>query len=449
MSQKDIFASAQIVAFNPILKESLDVRIQYFLYLKKMLKIAKYPKNKYTEAQLALYKETLCEDIEVPKYRNHISFDPHFCYLLPYDLAMLLEFRSMNDKSKEIKKIIYTIIGNFKLPKEQLSFLYREFDAAFGNLSAWKDVMKNDIAKGFDQYLNLVRKNISFIQSNPYNILITATMSAGKSTLINSLVGKNISLMQNMSCTSKIHTIISKPLEDGVTSEDDHELSLNASQQDLLDDNEENDSSNITVGTYFNGELGGKRIVLFDSPGVNSSENEDHKQISHQMVKSKNYKLMLYVLNATQLGTTDDEQYLEAIKQQIGETKIIFVMNKADQLISEDDNFLDSIEKQKKFLISKGFKDPLICPVSSRAAYLVKKSKVEELRRIERREMENLMDKFELQRLSDYYEKNLGCSHISSNNETDELFVNCGFSHFEKIITNLYNGGKKNGTDLY
>ena len=76
----------------------------------------------------------------------------------------------------------------------------------------------------------------------PYNILITATMSAGKSTLINSLIGKNISLMQNMACTSKIHTIISKPLEDGVSSEYDHDLSMAASIEDLLSDNEDNKS---------------------------------------------------------------------------------------------------------------------------------------------------------------------------------------------------------------
>ena len=273
-------------------------------------------------------------------------------------------------------------------------------------------------------------------------------MSAGKSTLINSMVGKNISLMQNMACTSKIHTIISKSLEDGVSSKYDHDISMNVSKEDLLSDNEDNKSYKLTVGTFFNGELSGKRITLFDSPGVNSSENVDHTEISQRMIKSRKYNLMIYVLNSTQLGTTDEEYHLEIVKQSLGRAKIIFVMNKADQLISEDDNFLDSIESQRKFLVSKGFKDPLICPVSSRAAYLVKKSKIEKFSRIERREMENFMDKFERQRLSDYYEKNLGCPHISTNNEVDALFVNCGFAHFEKIIANLYDGGKQNGTGV-
>ena len=58
------------------------------------------------------------------------------------------------------------------------------------------------------------------------------------------------------------------------------------------------------------------------------------------------------------------------------------------------------------------------------------------------------MDKFEIQSLADYYEETLGCLHISVNNEADALFVNCGFAHFEKIIANLYNGGKANGTGI-
>src|SRR5699024_11081971 len=143
----------------------------------------------------------------------------------------------------------------------------------------------------------------------------------------------------------------------GVSSEYDHDLSMDASKEDLLSDNEDNKSYKITVGTFFNGELGGKRIILFDSPGVNSSENVEHTEISQRMIKSRKYHLMIYVLNSTQLGTTDEEHHLEVVKQRLGRTKIIFVMNKVDQLISEDDNYLDSIENQRKFLVSKGFKN--------------------------------------------------------------------------------------------
>ena len=448
MKQQDIFASTQIIAFNPILKETTEIRTQYFTYLRRLIRVVRWDKSKYTKAQIKFYKDTLCGEQTGPTHIKNITFDTRFCYLLPYDLVAMLAFHSKISNSEKIKTIIDKIVSDFNLPKEHAEFFALEFEAALGSLSAWENVLSSNLTKGFKRYLKLVQQNINFIKMKPYNILITATMSAGKSTLINSLIGKNISLMQNMACTSKIHTIISKPLEDGVSSEYDHDLSMAASIEDLLSDNEDNKSYKITVGTYFNGELGGKRIVLFDSPGVNSSENVEHTEISQRMIKSRKYRLMIYVLNATQLGTTDEEYHLEMVRQRLGRAKIIFVMNKADKLISEDDNFLASIDGQRKFLISKGFKDPLICPISCRAAYLVKKSKTEKLSRIERSEMENFMDKFEVQRLSNYYEETLGWPHISTNNEVDALFVNCGFAHFEKIIADLYNGGKVNGTGI-
>ena len=448
VNRQNIFASAQIIAFNPILKESVDIRTQYFMYLRKLIREVRWDKRKYTKAQIKFYQDTLCGDPKVSAYTKEISFSPRFCYLLPYDLAAMLAFQSKIVNSGKVTVMVDKIAADFNLPKEHAEFLSLEFKAALGDPLAWDSILRSNLTKGFKRYLKLVKKNINFIQARPYNILITATMSAGKSTLLNSLVGKNISLMQNLACTSKIHTIISKPLEDGVSSEYDHNLSMDASEEELLRDDDENKSHKITVGTYFNGELGGKRIIFFDSPGVNSSENKEHTEISRRMIKSRKYHLMIYVLNATQLGTTDEEHHLEIVKQMLGRGKIIFVLNKADKLISKDDNFLDSIDSQRRFLVSKGFKKPLICPISCRAAYLVKKSKTEGLSRIERSEIENFMDKFEVQRLSDYYEKTLGCPHLSANNEVDTLFVNCGFAHFERIIINLYDGGRTNGTGV-
>lgn len=448
MELQDILASTQIIAFNPILKESVEIQIQYFMYLKMLMSHVGWNITQYTKAQIDFYEEKLCGEQELPKGKIEYSFDPRFCYIMPYDISIMFGFHQEIKNSDKTEMIVDKICIDFKLPKEDRAFLFKEFEAALGNQRAWSDVLKSRPIRGFKKYLNIVRKNITFILENPYYVLITATMSAGKSTLINSLVGKNISRMQNMACTSKIHTIISKSIEDGVTSEYDYNLSLNASREDLLSDNAENKSSKITVGTYFNGELAGDRIILLDSPGVNSSENIEHMKISYQIIKAKSYQLILYVLNATQLGTTDEEYHLQTVKEYLGHTKIIFVMNKVDQLMSEEENLLDVIERQRKFLISKGFKKPIICPVSSRAAYLAKKSKQEDLSRLERYEIENYMDKFERQSLSDYYEKLLNCSSIVTDNELDALLVNCGITYLEKIIDNIYNGGKIYGSSI-
>lgn len=445
--KQDIFASTQTLAFHPIRKENGEIQRQYFKYLKQLLRRTRWNQETYTKAQIAYYREQLCHVKENSKKAEELSFDSRFCDLLPYDFAAMTGIFHKEEDSSIFRQVAqsflkinltFEISMDFSLSLEQKDRLRRGFEAAFGDPDAWEDVLRDKALKPFRQYLRLVRQNNDFVCQKPYNILITATMSAGKSTLINALVGKNISLAQNMACTSKIHIIVSKPFEDGATSEYDHDLLMNASQEDLLTDNSDNRSSKITVGTYFNSALGGKRIVLLDSPGVNSSENADHTEISQQFIQSKKYRLVLYVLNATQLGTTDEERHLETVRDCLGQRDILFIMNKIDQLISEDDSILDSIENQRKFLISKGFQQPLICPVSSRAAYLAKKSRLETLSRLERREMEIYMDKFEQQGLPEYYQKHFGLSPISPTEETEALLANCGFSYLENQIVKFY-----------
>lgn len=449
MRQQDIFASAQILAFNPILKENIEVRTQYFLYLKKLIRLVKWDKRKYTKAQISFYREALCGGADIPLVDKKNKISACMSYLLPYDIALMAAFHPKVIRVNKVTTIINRIICDFDLPKEHARFLYYEFEAALGNPAMWNEILESEIVQKFNQYITLVKENVGFIQKRPYRILITATMSAGKSTLINALTGKNVCRMQNMACTSKIHTIISKPFEDSMTSEYDYDVSMNATKDDLFTNSEENQSSKITVGTYFNGALGGERIILLDSPGVNSSVNAEHREITHKMMHSKQYKLLIYVMNATQLGTNDEAFHLETVKAEIGNRRLIFVINKLDHLLSEDDNIWDVIENQRHFLIEKGFANPIICPVSTRAAYLVKKSEQETLNRIERRELEAYIDKFEQHSMATYYEKNLNCPpHSRTANESAELLKNCGFSYLEQIIKHLSNGGKTNGTGL-
>lgn len=82
MKQQDVFASTQIITFNPILNESADIRTQYFMYLKRLIHLVRWDKRKYTKAQIDFYKDALCNSQEIPKGAIAYSFDSRFCYLL-------------------------------------------------------------------------------------------------------------------------------------------------------------------------------------------------------------------------------------------------------------------------------------------------------------------------------------------------------------------------------
>lgn len=438
LKQLDRFAGVQIIKLSPILEESAQVRLQYYAYLKRLIRMGKWDQRKYARAQLAFYNEILCGDLGTCSLPRRISFDPRFCMLLPYDLVTILGYHAGIITPDRIELLVSRIASDFSLKIRETDHLFKAFEAAMGDMAAWQSVLRRNRSKEFFDYLNMVRRNIRHLQLRPFQILITATMSAGKSTLINALVGKDISRMQNMACTSKLHKIVSKPMDDGVTGEYDHSLTMNASPEELLEDNNENKSSLIIVGTYFESALAGKRIVLIDSPGVNSSQNQEHARITEQVLHAGRHRLILYVLNATQLGTNDESRHLELVRQKLGRRKIIFVMNKIDKLISEDEDLMGILERQKNFLVSKGFTNAMICPVSSRAAYLARKKQRDSLSRIEQREIENYMYKFEESSLTEYYETVLDRPGYTSKDETEALLINCGFSYLETILSEYY-----------
>ena len=129
---------------------------------------------------------------------------------------------------------------------------------------------------------------------------------------------------------------------------------------------------------------------------------------------------MIYLMNATQLGTEDENAHLEFVKQHIGDKAVLFVINKTDALNEDEEDIGAIAQTQIKRLEAMGFKKPLVCPVSARAGFLAKKAEKEELTRIERRERNNMEDKFEQDR---------------------QLLKTCGISYIETIIKAFCEGG--------
>ncbi|MBO1929812.1 hypothetical protein J4731_22425 [Providencia rettgeri] len=56
------------------------------------------------------------------------------------------------------------------------------------------------------------------------------------------------------------------------------------------------------------------RLVLTDTPGPNNSQDPEHQRTTLGFIQdSKRNPLIIYVLNGTQLGTTDDAQLLRLV----------------------------------------------------------------------------------------------------------------------------------------
>ena len=429
---------SHIIADNPIIFEGREIKERYINALKKYLRIGGWGRRKYEKSLLDAYEKIIMASDECKNehdfgyYKNFIVFD--LMHLLGYEIEE-------KDKGK-VKELEKQYLIDFSDSTKE-SNLFRKIINAVqskNGLNKLKNLLDYDEEI---TYLEKIKANILFREREQFGIMVTATMSAGKSTFINSLIGKYVCLSQNMACTSKIHSIINKPYEDGFSYEYDHDLVMTAGKEELLNDNELNTSDRIYVSTHYDGGLAGERIIINDSPGVNFSGDSEHKLISDKLIKGRKYNLLVYVMNSTQLATNDEDEHLEFVKSTIGRTPVIFIMNKIDSYNLEEENVAETIGRQIEYLKKKGFKNPVVCPVSARAGYLAKQFVTTQLSRSEERELYSYVDKFDQMKLVDYYKEHFPKIVIEDKeHEEEQLLKTCGLAYVEQIIKECIKGGK-------
>lgn len=263
-------------------------------------------------------------------------------------------------------------------------------------------------------------------------ILVTATMSAGKSTLVNTLVGKKVMATKNESCTAKKYTV----KEDVTCGEyvycyyPNTKLRFKKDIAELL-----HNISSEKVGIYssMNHIEDSYLWEIIDTPGVNSSTDSDHKKISKKIIKSEDFDLMLYVMNGNHLGSKDDLKHLQFIKKNVQSEKIIFVINKVDQFRKSHDSVEESVSNVKKQLEAIGFIDPVIQPISAYAGYLLKVSSTNQvLNEEEQDELDLLIRKFER---PSFDLTRFNSSPIQNANNFQKKLSRCGLYNLELLIS--------------
>lgn len=380
---------------NPVASKTESERIRYYLQLKRSLDefmnchTISQAQKKFALERLELYRQKLCPDYIEEQSEPCVNMD--LISLLGYSDEA---FRYCSDK--------FTV-------------------------SAETYKLRNDFGL-----------NAEFAGKKPFTALIAATMSAGKSTFINALTGKSICRTENQACTGQIHKIIGKPYEDGIVSRYGGELTLCAGDELLLSSDTDG-GDEIAIGTYFNGFLGGKRVILSDSPGVNSALHHEHGALTRNIIKDMRYSMIIFLINLTNYGTDDEKAFLDYIRENLNGRKVLFVLNKVSCVNDEEESLNSIISNIRKYLSGVGFSDPLICPVDSKAAFLAKRMLLgDEFNRSVTREYDFYESFFSQNSLSEYYAEYFpdyrvyGCS-----NQYSKLLCDCGASFIEKIIASM------------
>ena len=281
-------------------------------------------------------------------------------------------------------------------------------------------------------------KDKESIIRDSYTILVTAPMSAGKSSIVNALVGKEICRAENMACTDKIHVITGTEKENGCIIHQGKSFTVDASLDDLDKADASGGNEYVITSLYFRGVLQGMKITFKDSPGVNSSMDVDHRLITEREIMAGGYDLLLYVMNATQLGTEDDSRYLGFIKENVADKKIIFVLNKIDQINPDKEEIEKIINDVRQYLYDKGFSQPVLCPVSATFGFLGKKSYNVKLNKLENMQLMFAVRRMWEISLRRYYEKFFPDVKICDRKDYEYLLSLSGIEHLEKIIFESY-----------
>jgi GTPase Era involved in 16S rRNA processing len=226
-----------------------------------------------------------------------------------------------------------------------------------------------------------VKKSSAQKQKN--EILVAATMSAGKSTLINALIGRELLHSANEATTACLTSIEHSPRRKKFQGtrhfESGTEVLNNLSAKEIQTWNSNPKTKYIKISGKFNTHPPPKSGLIFhDTPGPNNSQDGSHARILQEAIRTVPFKTLCYVLNASQLGTKDDQALLLQLHDlipNISQRQIIFALNKIDLLDPErGESFKTCVNNARSYLWSVGFKQPIIVPTMATAAIHARKA---------------------------------------------------------------------------
>ena len=223
-------------------------------------------------------------------------------------------------------------------------------------------------------------------KSKEFEVNVVATMSAGKSTLINALLGKKLMPATQEACTATITKIHDNDKDNYAAEAFDQNgekvITFSNLTYDLMEElnslpnvSKIDISGNIPFVTSEESSL-----VLIDTPGPNNARDKDHKFKTYNMLSESSKTLVLYILNAQQLAVEDDDNLLSHVadSMKIGgrqsRDRFIFVINKMDEYWRDEDTVESAIQKVKDYLSDKGIENPNVYPLSAITALYIRDS---------------------------------------------------------------------------
>lgn len=258
-----------------------------------------------------------------------------------------------------------------------------------------------------------------------FNILVLATVSAGKSTLINTLFGRDLLPIANEPTTAKIFCVKNctenvQPICRAISFSSKHNAQVDwqsATSSIMQEYNESQEVDCVEIqAKAFSESISKHNFFIYDTPGPNTYEFREHRSYTKLVLDNILFDQILCIIDATNTSTLDEldllGNYISPYVLKNKNTEIIFLLNKVDRLDEEQEGTIQNlVEKTKLRLERIGFSDPQIMPIMAHYAFILRRLQAGTyLTKKERRDAESLQ-----KRLPKYHNSLLKQASLNDN----------------------------------
>lgn len=213
-------------------------------------------------------------------------------------------------------------------------------------------------------------------KSSDFEVCVVATMSAGKSTLINAMLGQKLMPSKMEACTAIITRIKDNDSDTWQAEVYDKENQLIETHNELTYQTMERLNADEKVSVI---KVSGNipfvtsedvSLVLIDTPGPNNSRDPEHKKVQSRFLSQSSKSLVVYIMEGT-FGSDDDDALLKRVAQSMevggkqSKDRFIFVVNKMDDRKKEDGDTEQTLERVRNYLKEKGIANPNLFPAAA------------------------------------------------------------------------------------
>lgn len=282
----------------------------------------------------------------------------------------VLDYEDVESMAREAKKNGLNIELEH-IPAKEVSDKEVAIDEIFDEIQAgpFDELKQPDVVKAFNM-----------AKSSDFEVNVVATMSAGKSTLINALLRQKHMPAKQEACTATITEIKDNDADHFMAKVYDTSGNLIQTHPELSFEIMDSLNSNPEVSKiHVEGNIPfvtseDVSLVLVDTPGPNNSRDPEHKAATYRMLSESSKTVVLYILNATQLAVNDDYNLLSHVADSMkvggkqSRDRFIFVVNKLDDFKKGEDSIEAAITKVRDYLRDNGIENANIYPASALTA---------------------------------------------------------------------------------